>query len=89
MFLTNVLHIIKSNIKRYKDEKQLEEKKREEILSKIQKEVYDPIHGYKSGKELIENDYSAERNAMKRIKESIKNFIFKCIDFKNIFNRKK
>ena len=52
-------------------EKQLEEARREEILNKIKNEVYDPIHGYKSEKELVENDYSAERKLIKRLYESL------------------
>lgn len=68
MFFNNLSLIIKSNIKQYQDEKQLEKENREAILLKIQ-ETNDINEIYELDKKLAENEYSAERNFIGRLYE--------------------
>jgi hypothetical protein len=71
MFLHKLLHFFKSNIKRYQDEKQLEEFERNEFLSDLQK-APNPKDWEFWNKKLHENMYKTEKNFIKRIIKDLK-----------------
>lgn len=71
MFLTNLSNFFKSNIKQYKDEKQLEIAQREEILLKYKGKKIEEI--YELDKKLAENENSTERKFINRAYKALTN----------------
>jgi ribonuclease HII len=84
MFIKNLSLIIESNIKQYKDEKQLEIARREELLQEISnKKTVEEL--YEFNEKLAKNEYSAERNFISRLKEALTGYFYKVIErFKKI-----
>lgn len=73
MFLTKLLHIIKSNIKKYKDEKQLAESQRQAFFEEDRKKAKNIEDYYEANRKFVEKEFEAEKIFIKRLFEPITN----------------